>query len=70
MQRARLVVSGAMATDQMVLQVETTETSGGLALQLQDAVREVTKLRGEVQMVAPGSLPNDGKVIEDARSYQ
>ncbi|MCZ2405597.1 MAG: AMP-binding protein [Burkholderiales bacterium] len=69
-QRARLVVSGAMANDQMVLQVETTETSGGLALQLQDAVREVTKLRGEVQMVAPGSLPNDGKVIEDARSYQ
>ena len=39
-------------------------------LQLQDAVREVTKLRGEMQMVAPGSLPNDGKVIEDARSYK
>ena len=69
-QRARLVVTGAMANDQMVLQVETTETAEGLALQLQDAVREVTKLRGEVQMVAPGSLPNDGKVIEDARSYE
>jgi phenylacetate-CoA ligase len=30
----------------------------------------VTKLRGEVQMVLPGTLPNDGKVIEDARSYK
>jgi phenylacetate-CoA ligase len=69
-QRARLVVSGEMANDQMVLQVETTETSGGLAVQLQDAVREVTKLRSEVQMLPPGSLPNDGKVIEDARSYK
>jgi len=33
-------------------------------------VREVTKLRGDVQMVLPGTLPNDGKVIEDARSYK
>ena len=69
-QRARLVVTGAMANDQMVLQVETTETAPGLAHQLGDAIRETTKLRGDVQMVAPGSLPNDGKVIEDARSYR
>ena len=38
--------------------------------QLEAAIREVTKLRGQVQVVRPGSLPNDGKVIEDARSYQ
>jgi phenylacetate-CoA ligase len=68
--RARLVVSGEMANDQMVLQVETVETAEGLARQLSDAIREVTKLRGDVQMVAPGTLPNDGKVIEDARSYK
>ncbi|WP_343292942.1 AMP-binding protein [Vandammella animalimorsus] len=68
-QKARLVVSGAMASDQMQLLVETTETSGGLAGQIADTIREVTKLRGEVQLVPPGSLPNDGKVIEDARSY-
>ncbi|MBO9679821.1 MAG: AMP-binding protein [Acidovorax sp.] len=68
--RARLVVSGEMANDQMVLQVETAETAEGLAIQLGEAIREVTKLRGDVQMVAPGSLPNDGKVIEDARSYR
>jgi phenylacetate-CoA ligase len=69
-QRARLVVSGEMANDQMVLQVETTETAEGLALQLGEAIREVTKLRGDVLMLPPGSLPNDGKVIEDARSYR
>ena len=34
-----------------------------------DSIRDVTKLRGEVRFVAPGSLPNDGKVIEDARKY-
>ena len=69
-QRARLVVSGEMANDHMVLQVETQETAAGLAMQLQETMREVTKLRGEVQMVPPGTLPNDGKVIEDARSYK
>ena len=33
------------------------------------SIRDVTKLRGEVELVAPGSLPNDGKVIEDLRKY-
>jgi phenylacetate-CoA ligase len=33
------------------------------------SIREVTKLRGDVELVAPGSLPNDGKVIEDQRKY-
>jgi phenylacetate-CoA ligase len=68
--KARLVVSGEMANDQMCLQVEATEVGDGLREKLEDAMREVTKLRGQVQVVRPGSLPNDGKVIEDARSYQ
>ena len=68
--RARLVVSGEMANDQMVLQVETSETAEGLAHQLGEVIREVTKLRGDVQMLPPGALPNDGIVIEDARSYR
>jgi phenylacetate-CoA ligase len=33
------------------------------------SLRDVTKLRGEAQLVDPGSLPNDGKVIEDKRRY-
>lgn len=68
-EKARLVVTGAMASDQMSLQVETRELGVGLAEQIADAVREVTKLRAEVALLRPGELPNDGKVIEDARSY-
>lgn len=68
--KARLVVSGAMASDSMQLLVESAETSEGLAQCISDAAREVTKLRADIQLVTPGSLPNDGKVIEDARSYQ
>ena len=68
--RARLVVSGEMANDIMTLKVETAAPAQGLAERLGDAVREVTKLRAQVEVLAPGSLPNDGKVIEDARTYQ
>ena len=68
--RARLVVSGAMAQDEMTLKVESASASEGLSARISEAIREVTKLRGTVELAAPGSLPNDGKVIEDARSYQ
>ena len=68
--RARLVVSGEMANDVMTLLVETSAPPAGLDERIGQAIRDVTKLRGEVQMRAPGSLPNDGKVIEDARSYK
>ena len=69
--RARLVVSGEMANDSMTLKVETA-CSGpdALALKISEAIRDVTKLRGQVELVLPGTLPNDGKVIEDARSYK
>jgi phenylacetate-CoA ligase len=68
--RARLVVSGRMADDRMTLRVETALTDDhALRQTLAHTLREVTKLRGDVELVAPGSLPNDGKVIEDARSY-
>ena len=65
--RARLVVSGEMADDRMLLMVEVAGTPDGLAERLASQLREVTKLRGEVQLCAPGSLPNDGRVIEDRR---
>lgn len=68
--RARLVVSGEMANDTMTLKVEVEGNPEGLAARISDAIREVTKLRGQVDIVAIGSLPNDGKIIEDARSYQ
>ncbi len=69
--RARLVVTGEMANDTMTLRVETA-CSGpdALAAKIGEAIRDVTKLRGTVEFQLPGSLPNDGKVIEDARSYK
>jgi phenylacetate-CoA ligase len=68
--KARLVVSGEMANDVMTLQVETASAAQGLDARIGDAIRDVTKLRGDVLLLQPGSLPNDGKVIEDARSYK
>ncbi len=71
--KARLVVSGEMANDHMTLQVESLAsgaTHAGLDQRISEVVRDVTKLRGTVELLAPGSLPNDGKVIEDARSYK
>ena len=67
--KARLVVSGEMANDHLTLRVEVA-SSEGLRELIGEAIRDVTKLRGEVELVAEGSLPNDGLVIEDARSYK
>ncbi len=67
--RARLVVTGEMAKDAMMLRVEATSAPEGLAQAVAATVRDVTKLRCDVEIEAPGSLPNDGKVIEDARNY-
>jgi phenylacetate-CoA ligase len=54
----------------MTFKVEATTSSDALIKALGESLREVTKLRGDVEVVAVGSLPNDGKVIEDARSYK
>jgi phenylacetate-CoA ligase len=67
LQRGRLVVDGEMANDRMTLHVETAGPAEGLAEAVAGTVRDVTKLRAEVQLAAPGTLPNDGKVIEDRR---
>ena len=69
-QRARLVVSGTTGSDRMILRIEAASVDETLAARLTDSVRDVTKLRGEVEIVAAGSLPNDGKVIEDIRTYE
>ncbi|MCA1323996.1 phenylacetate--CoA ligase family protein [Herbaspirillum sp. alder98] len=70
--RARLVVSGEMANDVMTLHCEVGDAAnpGFDVSALAATLREVTKLRGEVLLVAPGGLPNDGRVIEDARKYE
>ncbi|HZT63049.1 MAG TPA: AMP-binding protein [Burkholderiales bacterium] len=68
--KARLIVDNPGGNDRMVLRCELRSVpSGGLAEAIADSLRSVTKLRGEVAFVRPGELPNDGKVIEDAKKY-
>jgi phenylacetate-CoA ligase len=68
--KARLVVTGEMANDVMSLHCEATAPSENLRQAMVFNIREITKLRGDVQFVAAGSLPNDGIVIDDARKYE
>jgi phenylacetate-CoA ligase len=68
--RARLVVTGETANDRMTLKVEVAAAADGLAERIAASVRDVTKLRGDVDLCAPGTLPDDGKLIEDARRYE
>jgi phenylacetate-CoA ligase len=67
--RARLVVEGEAGNDRMTFKCEMRNRPAGVAEAIIASIRDVTKLRGEVELVAPGSLPNDGKVIEDLRKY-
>jgi phenylacetate-CoA ligase len=67
--RARLVVEGEAGNDRMTLKCEVKEKPANLREAIVGSIRDVTKLRGEVELVGPGSLPNDGKVIDDLRKY-
>jgi len=69
--RGRLVVARVAEQDRMTLQAELAGADqDGLAAAVIASIRELTKLRGEVEFVAPGSLPNDGKVIDDTRPIE
>ena len=68
--RGRLVVANEAGEDRMTLRVESDgDAQADLAARVEATLRDVSKLRGEVRFERPGSLPNDGKVIEDSRSY-
>jgi phenylacetate-CoA ligase len=66
--RVRLVVGRNGEQDTMTLRAEAPEDAG-LKAKLAETLQSITKLKGEVELVAPGSLPNDGKVIADERTY-
>lgn len=68
--KGRLVINRVDDLDQMVLRCETATTDAGLSEKLQQTIREICKLRGEVEFVPPGSLANDGKVIDDQRPIE
>jgi phenylacetate-CoA ligase len=67
--RVRLVVARQGEQDIMTLRAESATADAGLKAKLAETLQAVTKLKGEVELVAPGSLPNDGKVIADERTY-
>ncbi len=67
--KARLVVEGETGNDRMTLKCEAKERPAGLVDAIVASIRDLTKLRGEVVLLDSGTLPNDGKVIEDLRKY-
>jgi phenylacetate-CoA ligase len=67
--RVRLVVGRQGEQDVMTLRAEAPAPDAALKAKLAETLQALTKLKGEVELVAPGSLPNDGKVIADERTY-
>jgi phenylacetate-CoA ligase len=67
--RVRLVVGRAGEQDTMTLKAEATTRDAALAERVAQTLHQVTKLKGEIHLTAPGTLPNDGKVIADERTY-
>jgi len=68
--KTRLVVSGKIADEVMTLHCETDDPAlQARAADIVASIRDITKLRGEVQFAPRGSLPNDGKIIDDVRDY-
>ena len=65
--RARIIARRNGAMDEMIVQLETTLSA---ASDFDGLVKSHLKLTGNVELVAPGSLPRDGLVIEDQRVYE
>ena len=65
--KARLVIAREEDLDRMTLRCETDSAESGLAERVAESIRDVCALRGEVDLVPKGTLPNDGKVVEDLR---
>jgi phenylacetate-CoA ligase len=69
--KARLVITSANHQDVMTLHCEIAKPQPeALATAIESSIRDLCKLRGDVVFDAPGSLANDGKIIDDLRSYE
>src|SRR3984893_184364 len=68
LKRLRLVVTREGEQDAMTLRAETAKADASLAGEVASSLQTITKLKGKVELAAPGSLPNDGKVISDERA--
>ncbi|MEH6524704.1 MAG: AMP-binding protein [Sneathiella sp.] len=70
-QKVRLVVSSNNNVDAMMLQCEIrAEVNDQLKAAIEESIQNLCKVRGSVEFVAAGSLANDGKVIDDIRTYE
>jgi phenylacetate-CoA ligase len=67
--RVRLSVSRVGEQDVMILMAECPSPAADLAERIAATLQTLTKLKGRVELVAPGTLPNDGKMIADERNY-
>ncbi len=68
--KARLSIDWINEQDQMILKCEVSRQDESLAGSIAQSLREQCKVRGEVALFEPGSLPNDGLIIEDIRRYE
>ncbi|MGH1541941.1 MAG: phenylacetate--CoA ligase family protein [Arenicella sp.] len=66
--KARVEVSANDGRDQLTFFCESSDHSNALAKRIEDVIRAECRLRGDVIFVAPQSLPNDGKIIDDKRA--
>jgi phenylacetate-CoA ligase len=67
LKKLRLVITRANDQDMMTLRAEATDCNDAFVAALGESVKAITKLSGKIELVVPGSLPNDGKVIADER---
>jgi phenylacetate-CoA ligase len=68
--RLRLVIDRPGEADRMTLHAEAAGAADGLAAKLGEALQAITKLRGEIVLAQPGTLANDGRVIDDLRKVE
>jgi len=68
--KGRLVVAQESSRDLMTLRCEVNQSDDLLARAIEESIQSICKLRGQVEFVSPNVLPNDGKVIEDVRTFE
>jgi phenylacetate-coenzyme A ligase PaaK-like adenylate-forming protein len=67
LKRLRLVVDRKAEQDTMTLLAECAPSNAALEAAIAETLQSITKLKGSVKLIAPGTLPNDGKLIADER---
>ena len=68
--KARVVIGCANLKDTMVFKAEVEGRPEGLAAAIAKSIDTDIRIRADVELVEPGSLPNDGLVIQDTRTYE